>query len=55
MEKDAEFFLQIVKSMDDLESKLEENYKKGDIESFNKTRGEMARMQKKISEMTDDI
>ncbi|MBI4116977.1 hypothetical protein HY449_04515 [Candidatus Pacearchaeota archaeon] len=55
MEKDAEFFLQVVKSMDDLESKLEESYKKGDVENFNKARGAMARMQKKISEMIDDI
>ena len=55
MEKDVEFFLQIVKSMDDLESKLEEHYKKGDIEEFNKARGAMVRMQKKISEMINDL
>ncbi len=55
MEKDAEFFLQAVKSTDDLESKLEEFYKKGEIENFNKARGEMVRMQKKILEMADDI
>ena len=47
--------MQIVKSMEDLESKLEEDYKKGDIENFNRARGAMVRLQRKISEMTDDI
>lgn len=55
MEKDVDFFLQLVSSMDEMEDKLEAYYKSGDIENFNKARGAMVRMQKKISEVINDI
>ena len=55
LEKNAFFFEQMAKSMEDLEMSLEKYYKQGDAENFNKTKKTMLRIQEKISEVADDI
>ncbi|MEK6760692.1 MAG: hypothetical protein AABX93_02090 [Nanoarchaeota archaeon] len=52
---DADFLLQMTKSLDELETKLENYYKAGDIENLNKTKKIMIEIQKKISEAIDAI
>ncbi|MEK6760441.1 MAG: hypothetical protein AABX93_00805 [Nanoarchaeota archaeon] len=52
---DTSFLLQMVKSLDELETKLESYYKSSDAENFNKTKKIMLDVQKKISEAVDAI
>ena len=53
--KDAAFFEQMAKSMEDLEAGLEKYYKQGDVENFNKTKKTMLQIQGKIAEVANDI
>ena len=53
MEKgDVEFLIQLVKSLENAELKMEEYYNKKDYENFNSSKKIIIRIQKKISEMT---
>jgi len=52
---DIPFLLQMAKSLDELEAKLESCHKTGDMENFNKTKKIMIEIQKKISEAVDAI
>lgn len=52
MEKDDVSFLkQLVSSLEDAEDKLEEAYKKGDSEGFNKVKKFMLGVQRQIKEV----
>ena len=55
MEKDLSFLEQMARSMDELEANLEEYYKKGDVENFNRTKKTMMEVQGKISEAVDAL
>ncbi|HJZ18905.1 MAG TPA: hypothetical protein VJ208_02270 [Candidatus Nanoarchaeia archaeon] len=55
MEKDVVFLEQMIKSLEKLESRLEEYYKRRDTENFNKTKRIMLEIQKKISEVADAV
>jgi hypothetical protein len=55
MEGDISFLEQMVKSMDELEARLERYYKIGDIGNFNKAKKIMLDLQKKIMEIVNDI
>ncbi|MEK6820052.1 MAG: hypothetical protein AABY03_02560 [Nanoarchaeota archaeon] len=48
MERDASFLEQMAKSMEDLETSLEDYFKKRDVENFNKTKKTMIDIQRKI-------
>lgn len=52
---DASFLLQMAKSLDELETRLESYYKSDDAENFNKTKKTMLDVQKRISEAVDAI
>jgi len=52
MEKgDIEFLIQLVKSLENAELKMEEYYHKNDYENFNSSKKIIIHIQKKISEM----
>ena len=52
---DTSFLLQMVKSLDELETRLEDYYKSGDAENFNKTKKTMLDVQKRILGAVDAI
>ena len=53
--KDASFLLQMAKSLEELEEKLESYYNSGDAENFNKTKKTMIDVQKKILEAVNAV
>ncbi len=49
--EDIQFLKQLVKSLEEAESKLEKAYKKKDYEKFNKSKKIMLKIQKQIEEI----
>lgn len=55
MQEDLSLLNQLVESLEESSIKLEEYFKRGELENFNKTKGFMIRIQNKISEVTNAL
>lgn len=51
--EDAVFLNQLTKSLDEFGAKLQEFYRKNDVDNFNKTKSVMMNLQKRILEAAD--